>query len=494
MNQQSHATGGSRLLTIEAILAEHERLLAAQAEREDVDQIRSFVAKLEGSGVYFDEAFERKALQGTLDYWTSELAKHLADQDSSGQKRRSIRNFDAEALRALQGDFTNPFGGIADRMVSLDPGDRHSPAAILRLIDETAQPQNLRFQDGLLKEMISQVAGDSERGSAMQAARERDDASLLEFCLWHLFEDLETRLGNKLYRPRKSGHKLERVDFFSCKVYLVRKADQLFEAAGRPASMLDALMRMGGGTMRPQRPASFLASIAGKFEGFGRAALASLRSRRLQAPKFELYGEKALDLPQFLQAARLAFNEGGKWRIVHPALARWDPLKERRWKAAQKEKLLFLSFTAVVVALVTSLAWIGWYELWTSLAMSRLAKAQIATDPKERVAESVAGLRAAKLSMASDNSYASQVGNDAIGAPAAVSEPPASGVRADPEPGNGSELSGDSRFCFAGAFCGCLPSVRRESGRDASGGSLGESWQGQAESVRDPGRLPARQR
>ena len=416
MNNQAHATGSPRLLTIEEILAEHERLLAAQAEREDVDQIRSFVERLEDSGACFDEAFERKAIQGTLDYWTSEMAKHLADRDSGGQRRRCIREFDAEALRALQREFANPFGGIAERMRSLGPGDRHSPAAILRLIDEAAKPQSLRFQEGLLKELVSQVAGDSERDTATQAARERDDAGLLEFCLWHLFEDPETRLGNKLYRPRRSGHKLERVDYFSCKVYLVRKADQLYEAHGRPAAMLDALMRMTGGNARTQGPQSVLDSIAERFESLGRAARARLPSERLQVRKFELYGSKGLSLLEFLQAARLAFDEGGKWRIVHPALARWDPLKERRWKAAQKQRLLFLSSAAVVVALATSLAWIAWYEFWTNLAMTRLATAQIATDSRERLRQSVAGMQAAKLSMGSDNAYASQVGNDAIGA------------------------------------------------------------------------------
>jgi hypothetical protein len=416
MSNHSQASDSARLLTVEGILVEHEQLLAAQADREDAQQIRGFVDRLEASGAYFDEASERKAIQGTLDYWTSELAKYPADQDSTGQRRRSICDFDADALQALQRDFQNPFGGIADRTLSLTPGQRHSPAAILRLIDDAAKPQGLRFQEGLLKEMVSQVTGDSERDDPTQAVRDRDDAGLLEFCLWHLFEDPETRLGNKVYRPRRSGHKDERVEYFSCKVYLVRKTDQLFEALGRPAAVLDALMRMGGGDTRMHGAESFFGAIAGHFVDLGQALRTWLRSGHLGAGSYELYGSKSLTLLEFLQASRLAFAERGRWRIVHPALVRWDPLKERRWKAAQREKLLSLSSTVLLVALGTSLVWIAWYEYWTGLAATQLATAQTSTDVDKRLIESVAGLRASRLSMGSEDSYASQVGNDAIGA------------------------------------------------------------------------------
>jgi hypothetical protein len=72
----------------------------------------------------------------------------------------------------------------------------------------------------------------------------------------------------------------------------------------------------------------------------------------------------------------------------------------------------------VLVAAVTSLAWIGWYEFWTNLAMKHLAQAQIFADtnPRKRLTESVAGLWAANRSMGSAVSYASQAANDAIGA------------------------------------------------------------------------------
>jgi hypothetical protein len=417
MNDQTRASGGTRFLTIEEILSEHERLLAAHSAQADVPRVRGFVDRLQDSGVHFDEASERKAIQGTLDYWTSELAKHPDEHEATAQRRRSIREFDADALRALQHDFSNPFGGIAERMDALGRDDRRSPATIVQLIAETANTQNLRFQEGLLKEMAYQVTGEVEKDSPTQANRDREDARLLEFCLWHLFEDPETRLGNKLYRPRKSGGKAERVDFFSCKVYLTRKADALFEALDRPDAVLDALMRIGAGSVAAQRPPSFLTAIAGKIDDLGESMHAWLRSRS-QARQFELYGRKGLSLPEFLQASRLTFREGDGWRIAHPALARWDPLKERRWKAAQRQRLVFFASTAVLVAVVTSLAWIGWYAFWTNLAMAHLSKAQLFADtnPRKRLAESVAGLWASNLSMGSDVSYASQVANDAIGA------------------------------------------------------------------------------
>jgi len=396
MNDPSHAPASRRLLTVERVLIEHEQLLAAQAERDDVQQVRGFVDRLEQSGAYFDEAFERKAIQGTLDYWTSELAKHATTHNLAGQKRRAIREFDAEALKALQGEFENPFVGIADRMRSLG---KHSAPAAVRLIEDVAKPQQLRFQEGLLKEIVSQLTGDSDPDRTVQARRDRDDARLLEFCLWHLFEDPETRLGDKLYRPKRSGHEHDRVDYFSCKVYLVRKADELFAAVGRPKAGLDMLMRMEDSDAGTQRLQSFLRSIAGKFED----------------SKFELYGREVPTLLEFLQESRLAFNEGGRWGIVHPALGRWDPLKKRRWEVERKRRVVVLSVTVGLAAAVTSLVWLGWSSYWTKEAMERLANAEVADKPKDRLIESVAGLGAAKRSMSSENSYAIQVGNDAIG-------------------------------------------------------------------------------
>ena len=418
MIAQAQATSGALFLTVDDILAEHERLLAAHTTREDMPGVRGFVDRLVRSGVYFDEASERKCIQGTLDYWTSELAKHPGEQDSAGQRRRATLEFDAAALQALQRDFENPFGGMAQRMGSLSQGDRRSPASIVRLIADIAKPQNLRFQEGLLREMASQLTGDTDKEGASQRTRDLEDARLLEFCLWHLFEDPETRLGNKVYRPRKSGDRAQRVDFFSCKIYLERKADALFEALGSPKAVLDALMRMGAGSVTAQRPRSLFNAVAGKIDDLDHAVGAWLRARRIQVQAFELYDRKGLDLMQFLQGSRLAFHDDGKWRMVHPALARWDPLKERRWKAAQTQRLLFLSGTALVVALVTSLAWVGWYQFWTRLAMAHLAKAQTVADtnPRQRLAETVEGLWASNLSMGSDNSHAKQATNDAIGA------------------------------------------------------------------------------
>ena len=136
MNDQTHASGGMRFLTVDEILGEHERLLAAHSAQADLPRVRGFVERLAESGAHFDEASERKAIQGTLDYWTSELAKHPHEHEATAPRRRSIRDFDADALRALQGDFANPFGGFADRMGALRREDRHSPTAIVQLMPQ----------------------------------------------------------------------------------------------------------------------------------------------------------------------------------------------------------------------------------------------------------------------------------------------------------------------------------------------------------------------
>jgi len=194
------------LLTVDSVLEEHEHLLTAQTDSEDGSQISSFVDELIACGVYFDEAFERKAIQGTLDYWTSELIRHQTDEETAGQRRRTIKEFNPDALKALQGDFANPFAGLSAQLESLNTEDRRSPSAILSLVGGIAEAAQLRFQQGLLKEMTSQVTEDT------------NDGTLLEFCLWHLFEDPQTRLGNKIYRPKKRHPDTERIDFFSCKI------------------------------------------------------------------------------------------------------------------------------------------------------------------------------------------------------------------------------------------------------------------------------------
>ena len=134
MDNGNLTASGERFLTVDAILAEHERLLSAAAERDDLSQIRAFVERLARSGAYFDEAFERKAAQGTLDYWTSELAKHAAGAEPASSSRRVLDEFDAQALAALQHDFDNPFASIAEQVDALSEADRHSPQVLLKLI------------------------------------------------------------------------------------------------------------------------------------------------------------------------------------------------------------------------------------------------------------------------------------------------------------------------------------------------------------------------
>jgi hypothetical protein len=413
MNTDGEPDDNAPFLTVEAVLAAHEHLLSAQDADGRLARVRGFVERLIASGAIFDEAGERKALQGTLDYWTSELTAQAPDQDAAGHRRPMIRDFDAGALTARQHEFENPFGVLAERVGALDADRRRSPTAIIELIQEVSRPQGLRFQDGLLREMANQVAGESHADPATQAVHDREDATLLEFCLWHLFEDTDTRLGNKLYRPRHIEGSVRRVDFFSCKVYLVRKTQQLYDAQSEreQAALLDQLMRVDGRGGGGARPASRLAALPRMLSGLPRAVEAT----RAPLRTFRLYRAEGLDLQAFLRDARLVFADAGKPRLVHPALARWDPLKERRWKAAASERRFFLTSTIVLVAGATVLAWLVWYWAWTDVAMDHLARSQIAAEAKPRLDHSVAGLRAANLSRGANRAYATQVANDAIG-------------------------------------------------------------------------------
>jgi hypothetical protein len=409
MNDESHQSGSVLFLTVDAVLAEHEHLLAAQSAQEDLSQVQSFVDALTRSGAYFDEPLERKALQGTLDYWTSELARHQTDEEPAGQRRRAIQEFNAEALQALQRDFDNPFAHISDAINALKPEERNS-ATILRVVTETAQAGRLRFQEGLLKELVSQLTAS------------REDTTLLEFCLWHLFEDAQTRTGNKIYRPKRSGNQAERVEFFSCKVFLIRKADELvgtLPEAQRDA-LIEALMNIGDSSSKAPRSRSLFRSITAEVGDITEFVKEQVLSTSADDLQFALYDKQPLTLAEFLERSRLAFWRDGKWSIVHPALAdRWDPLKKLSWDLEQRQKRartrLVVGATSLLVAVVTSVAWWAWDRVWANSTLNHLARAQGASSNKERLSESVQALFASKFSIEVDKLYVSQVANDAIG-------------------------------------------------------------------------------
>jgi hypothetical protein len=130
---------GPRWITVDLVRAEHGRLLALEAEAaksgaalEFLPAVRAFVAALGPAGALFDEPSERKALQGYLDYWASELAdKTAADAHATFRFEEEIGDFDEEALRQLQDTVENPFSALARSLAALDDDDRQSAAGVL---------------------------------------------------------------------------------------------------------------------------------------------------------------------------------------------------------------------------------------------------------------------------------------------------------------------------------------------------------------------------
>lgn len=303
-------------LTLDAIRAEHGRLLdlapdAVTGVADYVRQVRDFVGRLVESGVYFDELGERRAIQGYLDHWMGELSSRASAEQSADLIHLELRAFDVAALRALQDTLVNPFAtvsvDIATLIAMLSDGSRRSATPILKWLEERSKAAGLRFQDGLLKEIASQVAVDPE------------GATLLEFCLWHLFEDPATRIGNKIKRP-------EGELTFVCVGYLAEHAEKLCAAQPEPAQ------------------AALIAALAAFEPSPSGDDLAGQASARIitgnDTARFALYQRRDLALKDFLPASRLAFlTTGGRLRLVHRALlSRWNAVAVARAARLERAK------------------------------------------------------------------------------------------------------------------------------------------------------------
>lgn len=344
-------------LTMDAIRAEHGRLLdlvpdAVAGVADYVRQVRDFVGRLVESGVYFDELGERRAIQGYLDHWMGELSSRATAEQSADLIHLELRAFDVAALRALQDTLVNPFTtvsvDIASLIAMLSDGSRRTAIPILKWLEDRAKAAGLRVQDGLLKEIASQVAVDPE------------GASLLEFCLWHLFEDPATRIGNKIERP-------EGELTFVCVGYLAEHAQKLCAAQSKSAqtALIAAL-----GAFEPSPSDS------------DRAAPASTRTvLRNETVRFALYQRRDLALQDFLLASRLTFlTQGGKLRLVHRSLLnRWNAVavaratRLERAKGNRQKWRLAGGFLGMLV--VGSLAWIAYGEWAKGKAIHYAGKA-----------------------------------------------------------------------------------------------------------------------
>jgi hypothetical protein len=329
------------MLTLDVIRAEHGRLLEAGAQTildvpDYLRKVKSFVDGLVESGAYFDETAERRAIQAYLDHWTAELANHAAREERTGLSHLEIRAFDADALRKLQDQFINPFETLSRDLTSLSQAGQRSASGVLKLLEDKAKATGLRFQEGVLKEIASQVASDPQ------------GAALCEFCLWHLFEDPETRSGNKISRP--SGEIA-----FSCTAYLVDKAGEMCQAQPERERnlLMGALARFG--SVSPVQATSKL---------LPRSAIHKLKYSTLHA--FVLYTKTTLDLDQFLTTSRLTFDRGNRGlELVHDALMRrWvDLAAEIAARTARMRQNRKMVFSAVAFTALVGVGWIAWSGL-----------------------------------------------------------------------------------------------------------------------------------
>ena len=286
--------------TLEQIRDVHARLLDADSGDTPPGPefwlaARAFAVRVAESGIYFGEPHEVKACQGYLSYWGHELSRAKAEKQFSGDTQvPELRPYDEAALQALQSRYANPFEGLAREAQSLlqDAKRNRFGDELPRLIEGRAAAAGLRFELDLVKEITSQVAGDAYA------------PKLIEFCLYHLFEDPKTRIGNKLRRP--PGERS-----FSCLQYLVDKAESLHgqQGPGEQQAMLDAL------SLDPRVPADAI---------FSELKIDAVKGA--MSPTFRDAAGQSLALRPFLVSSRLLFETESGLSVVHPVLYRRWPI------------------------------------------------------------------------------------------------------------------------------------------------------------------------
>lgn len=327
--------------TLDEIRAEHSRLLDLDTEDEAPGPgfwfaVQGFATRVAESGIYFDEPHEVKACQGYLSYWQRELSRAKSEQRfESDLAIPGLKPYDEAALRALQSLYANPFAHFAEEVQAMPQADARtlSSEELGKLIERKAAEAGLRFELDLVKEISGQVAGDTYA------------PTLVEFCLYHLFEDARTRIGNKLRRPPRERS-------FSCLQYLIDKTDRIYRTQGpsEQRAMLDALSEYGAG-YDPGVPSDAIC-LKPKIEAVKGAT----------SPTFKDVAGRALALTPFLLSSRVLFERASGLSIVHPALfRRWPELlaeiRVRKDRAERSRRTRFYGTVAVALVLLGLSSW-----------------------------------------------------------------------------------------------------------------------------------------
>ena len=343
MNQPTSVPVSEALFTtLEQIRDEHARLLDADSgdtppDRDYWLEVHRFATRVAQSGVYFDEPHEVKACQGYLSYWERELARARVDKRFTDDLRvPELARYDETALRALQPNYpTNPFENFAAEVRALAAGGELASDQLATLIEHKAQEAGLRFELDLPKEIANQVAGDHLA------------PTLAGFCLYHLFEDAETRIGNKLRRPLRGQG-------FGCATFLASKAEQLYADQGEreKRALIDALARFG---LKYDARLSSDAIPAAEIDSIRGASSATFK---------DAVGRR-MPLREFLTTSRLAFESDRGLSIVHPALFRRWPellseirLKKERERRRRRAITYGMGAVALLLAGVLAVTWI----------------------------------------------------------------------------------------------------------------------------------------
>jgi hypothetical protein len=283
------------------------------------ERVRALIAKGARTGTILDSFKERRNFQKELDYLTKLLERFSVPPEDS-----TLASFRPESLASIVvGPF--PFDDISDHQAK-DP--KPTSEVIQEYLLNKARAVELRFDDGLVEEISTQLAGDDEAWP------------LLWCCLWHLYAMLsEQRLGNKLRRSDSGSS-------FDCKSFLVQIAQRAY--ADFPA-------------VEQPRLRAVLVDFDPRAGGTGKQSR-SLTSRQIAARA----SKSAANVIDHLTRYHLLWRTGTgpndhAYCLVHRSLfVRWGELRD--WVGLKHERRRARFRLAAAFALVLAVYIVNWYR------------------------------------------------------------------------------------------------------------------------------------